>query len=353
MVDRLRLQNPVKTRSYTWIIGVVIIIAVLVLLYVLYFPAKSSIITKRGMITGGAWSLSKNIAVIESIENKKMMINDKDEAVQIFVYLDGNLRMGQAVDNGSAGPSMDTGMYERCQCTSATNCTPCVPHKGYNPVINIQDTFVLEILNTPDASRQNSVSTQIYVKTQNNATYNIETFPLPPLPEQKWTMITISKQGRQLNVYFNSTLVLAKKAQNNFSVTVPTCSPVSVGTIGLSGSAAMFTYFPSHQSIKDVAARYQQQVDTRGNLNGMNVVATSNSYRVVDAEQSSIVKTLCLDLSCVLPPGISLSQLLSSGLSLSQMIQLASASGQGVSGQTPHTISKIPPIYNSLETVYA
>jgi hypothetical protein len=136
-------------------------------------------------------------------------------------------------------------------------------------------------------------------------------------------MITISKQGRQINVYYNSTLVLAKKAQNNFCVITPTCQPVSVGANGLSGSAALITYFSSHQTIEDVTTRYQEQVDTRGNPTTMSVVPTSNSYTIVDSQQSSFIKTLCLDLSCF-----------KSGV-------------RGVAAPN------IPAIYNSLETVYA
>jgi hypothetical protein len=333
MPDRTATQPQTKG-SYIWIIGLVVIIILGAFLYVLYRPAAAVITTKRG-----PYALSNSIAVITSDENRKMMLNDSDEAIQCFVYLDGNMRMGQVIQEGSSGPTR-AGLYNKCKCAGITDCTNCTnncrknltdptdtrkycDHAGYNTVINIQDTFVLEILNAPDASRQNSVSAQIYVKTQNNDITNIETFPLPPLPEQKWTMITISKQGRQISVYYNSTLVLAKKAQNNFCVTTPTCSPVSVGANGLSGSAALITYFSSHQTIQDVTVRYQEQVDTRGNPSTMSVVPTSNSYAIVDSQQSSFIKTLCLDLSCF------------------------------NSAARAQASPKIPAIYNSLETVYA
>ena len=309
---------PNQGTHYKWILGAVVGVVLIVFLYILYYPAANIASTKRG-----PWSLSTNVEVMSKYENKTIMINDQDEALQFFVYLDGNMKMGQTVNSGSGGPSPDTGLYQQCACRSATDCSTCVPHSGYRTLINIQDTIVLEILNTPDASRQKSVSAEIYVKTQNNESYNIETFPLPPLPEQKWTMITISKQGRQINVYYNTTLVLAKKAQNNFASTVPTCSPITVGAIGLSGNIALLTYFTSHQTIQDVIARYQDQVDTRGNLNTMNVVPTSNHYSIVDSQQSSFIKTLCLDLSCFRHRSIA------------------------------QAVPNIPPIYNTLETSYA
>lgn len=299
-------------------IGVGVIILAL-FLYALFRPASSPNITKSGpySITGGV----SVILATDSIDSRNIFLNHADEAIQLFVYLDGNMRMGQTVDSGSGGPHQDTGMYGACVCTSAADCTNC-NHKGYKKLLNVQNTFVLEVLKAPDASRQNSVSTQLYVKTLNNATYGVETFPLPPLPEQKWTMITISKQGRQVFVYYNSTLVLSKKATHNFSTTLPTCEPVSVGDATLSGNIAMVTYFSSHQGIQDVATRYQQMVDTRGNPISAQVIPTSSSYRIVDANSNSFVRALCLDGSC-----------LSSG--------------------TREIIPVIPPIYNSLETTYA
>ena len=328
MDDRRRMgfaKPPEKKGNTLWIImGTVVVIVLGVFLYTIFYPAAATSVTKRGPYSLIAPNKVGN-AIFSSSDNKTMMINDMDEALQFFVYLDGNLRMGQAQPPGA---SPDTGMFQPCKCNSSTDCGNCVPHVGYQTLVNIQNTFVLEILNSPDASRPNSVAAQIYVKTQfyDKATrennFKIETFPLPPLPEQKWTMVTISKQGRQINVYYNSTLVLAKKAQNNFSTQTPTCSPVSVGSNTLSGNVAMVTYFTTHQNISNVSSRYQQQTDTRGNLNTMNVVPTTNSYTIVDSVQSSFIKTLCLDLSCFR------------------------------TGPTGQALPNIPPIYNSLETQY-
>lgn len=326
MVDRLRSANPAPhppKSNFTWIIGFVTVVAIGIFLYVIYRPSLVGSIGFKGPFSLLAPSNKRTEIFSAGGNNKTLMISDMDEALQFFVYLDGNLRMGQAVQTANGQPSPTSGTYDPCKCNTATDCTNCA-HGGYQTVINIQDTFVLEILNTPDASRQNSVSAQIYVKTQNNTTYNIETFPLPPLPEQKWTMITISKQGRQINVYYNSTLVLAKKALNNFSTTTPSCpSAISCGSNSLSGSIGLVSYFPSHQTIQDVSARYQNQTDTRGNLNTLNVVPTETSYRIESSGDFSFIKTLCLDLSCF---------------------------NMGSTSQKP---PNIPPIYNSLETQYA
>lgn len=302
--DARRREAPQQEKtSYMWIGIVVGLVILLAFLYSVFFPAKANSVSASGPFELLAPKNERNGVFGNNVDTaNKMMINDMDEAVQFFVYLDGTLRMGQSIEAGSSGsniPSQDSGLYQKCQCISKTDCTNCLPHRGYQTIMNIQDTFVLEILNSPDASRPNAVAAQIYVKTQIPENFNIETFPLPPLPEQKWTMVTISKQGRQITVYYNSTLVLAKKAQNNFSTTTPTCAPVSVGSNSLSGKVAMVTYFNSHQTISDVAARYQAQTDTRGNLVSLQMKPSSTSYTMVDNSPYGFIKSLCLDLSCL------------------------------------------------------
>ena len=281
------------------------IVLLIVFLYSIFTPGKSASVTSKGpfpLTPNPADTPDKTIIIGES-DTRKIFLNDYDEAVQMFVYLDGNIRMGQTVDGGSSGPNPISGMYGDCKCVDI-NCDNC-QHNGYRNLINIQRTFKIEILKTPDASRQESVSTQLYVKTLDNGTYGVESHALPPIPEQKWTMITISKQGRQIFVYYNDRLVLSKRAQKNFSTTLTACPAVRVGDITLSGSAVMFTYFTSHQTQTDVENVYRRMTDTRGNVLGMQIVATSKSYEIVDMSNVSVftnfVKTLCFDLSCFFP----------------------------------------------------
>ena len=41
-----------------------------------------------------------------------------------------------------------------------------------------------------------------------------ETIPLPELPFQKWTMITIAREGRRFDIYYNGKIVTSKRTQN-------------------------------------------------------------------------------------------------------------------------------------------
>jgi len=286
------------------------------------------------MLNRGPYALIGGKQVVKGSDlgdDENTFLTDGEGAFQCFVYLDGNVRTGNASDCGTdpAQPSCGTGTYQECQCGTDLSCRACL-HTGYKNLVNMYDTFKIEILTQPDASRQNSVSAQITVKTtpsqdaNGTNTYAIETFPLPPLPEQKWTMITVSKQGRQIFVYYNSTLVLSKKALHTFSVIPPVSKiPVYAGDSTLSGNVAMVTFYPSHQGIPDVASQYSSMVDTRGNLSTLQAVPTSSSYTIRDTSTSAIVSTLCLDGSCLnLKP-------------------------------SPKMVQNIPSIYNPLETSYA
>ena len=49
-----------------------------------------------------------------------------------------------------------------------------------------------------------------------NSYIYIETFVLPPLPFQKWTMITINREGRRFDIYYNSTLYNTIRTNSTF-----------------------------------------------------------------------------------------------------------------------------------------
>jgi hypothetical protein len=310
------------------IIGVSILLVILIIyFFIITYPKYTPQVLNRG-----PYALSGGIQVIGNSDLGKFpneFLTSGQGAFQCFVYLDGNVRTGNASDCGTdpAVPSCNTGTYQECPCDTDVSCSNCA-HSGYKKLINLYDTFHIEILTMPDASRQRSVSSQITVKTSpTQTTYAVETFPLPPLPEQKWTMITISKQGRQIYVYYNNILVLSKKALHTFSITPPGSQiPVFGGDVNLSGTLAMATFFPNFQSISDVESRYSQMVDTRGNLNTMPVVPTSSSYAINDTGASfwgNVYKFFCLDGSCF------------------------------STSQRPVIVPTIPSIYSPMQTSYA
>ena len=78
-------------------------------------------------------------------------------------------------------------------------------------------------------------------------------------------MVTISREGRRIDVYYNNSIVSSSKTMNMISVTNVNGSPVMLGDSGLSGQIALLSFFPNRYSIQDVTTAYTKFTDTRGN----------------------------------------------------------------------------------------
>ena len=96
--------------------------------------------------------------------------------------------------------------------------------------------------------------------------YYIETIPLPALPVQKWVMITIARDGRQFDIYYNDALVrsqktmfmpIAKATQTNLTGIVS-------GSDGLGGYMANISVHPTRTTVLTVEQDYKILADTRG-----------------------------------------------------------------------------------------
>lgn len=221
---------------------------------------------------------------------------DKEScSFQGFFYLESLQKTGIATPcttsaSDSTRPNCNTGRYSVCECTGA-NCSGCV-HAGFISLINMNDTIILEALGAPDASRQGRASVQLTIKTQSSGdildnsgsslnpvkyakdtagnntsdSYSyiyIETFVLPPLPFQKWTMITINREGRRFDIYYNSSLVLSKYATANvYPVTAN--KDISVGNPSLNGVSGFFTMYDTIQNAKQIEGQYSSLTTTKG-----------------------------------------------------------------------------------------
>ena len=267
-------------------------------------------------VMSGPYPLSVSKAVVSTsdfstVPGSTAFLTDGQGTFQCFIYLDQTLKTGGHVDCGTNQnqPSCDTGLYNDCKCTTPADCTNCA-HKGYNQLINLYGVYKLEVMNAPDASRPNSVAVQLSVQTKylnasSNPASNIQTIPLPPLAKQKWTMITISREGRRIDVYYNNTLVSSSTTNNMIATTNVNGTPVMVGDFGLSGHVGGISFFPSRLSIQDVSTQYGETTDTRGNPTVFTTSQTSNSYEVSSRTNTpSIISSLCLDGSCISLPQV-------------------------------------------------
>jgi hypothetical protein len=174
----------------------------------------------------------------------------------------------------------ENGQYAPCECNATTgDCSVC-EHKAFSSVFNVDGIIGLEVMTAPDASRQGTASVQLVLKTEGptlNSTQTntssaavtqkyIETMVLPPIPLQKWTMVTVAREGRRFDVYYNDRIVLSQKTMympTNTSLSASFTGLVS-GSPGLGGQMALIQVFSRRYSSGDVTALYRATSDTRG-----------------------------------------------------------------------------------------
>lgn len=90
-----------------------------------------------------------------------------------------------------------------------------------------------------------------------------ETLVLPHLPIQKWTMVTIAREGRRFDIYYNDSLALSKRTQNMVDVQ-SAFGPVIAGDPLLEGKVATVKVYSNKLSATDVSREYSTLADTNG-----------------------------------------------------------------------------------------
>ena len=253
------IDNRSSSIKYIYIF-IIILIILFIVLYFIQIPNTGINVEKKGPY--------------DLHENKKLFTNNNQfqtntsVSLQGFFYLEtlqktGIVRNCSPTDTSGCA-DLDTGRFNICQC-SGTDCSTC-SHNEYVKLININgESCVLEILSSPDAGRQNKAFTQLTVKTKSSTEVNrlnVETFVLPPIPFQKWIMITINRDGRRFDIYYNDTLVLSKLASSPLYTGVLN-SDIIVGNEKLNGSYGFFTLYSSLQSAVTISKQYRSFISTR------------------------------------------------------------------------------------------
>jgi len=264
-----------------------ILISIIVLLLILTF-SPMPFAGKLNVQKKGPYDLNKNTTIFSSNTD---FVKSSSTTFQGFFYLEQLQKTGIITPCSSTDltkPNCNTGRYSLCAC-DATDCSKCY-HKEYIPLVNFNDICTLELLGAPDGGRQNRASVQFTMKTQSSgdiidssdnrlnpekspadasgssttiSDVYIETFVLPPIPFQKWIMITISREGRRFDVYYNKTLMLSKQASAVLYGS-PTSDNIIVGNNKLHGSCAFFSIYNTIQSAIAISKQYGSLINTRG-----------------------------------------------------------------------------------------
>lgn len=232
----------------------------------------------------GPFNLAKKPQVATSDVTRLLLNSTNTGTIQAFVYPLQAQKTGTMVlcnPSGSANPGepeCSTGQYNLCKCIG-NDCSRCA-HSGYVNVLNISNVIRVELLASPDAGRPNAASTQLVVRTtgmgvpvlaSGNAPADTpqtqivfeETIPLPEIPFQKWTLLTIAREGRRFDIYYNGKIVASKRTQNVVDVRAA-YGPIIAGDPNLIGKLAFVESFPEKLTQMQIEAKYKENADTTG-----------------------------------------------------------------------------------------
>ena len=247
-----------------WILLLVGLVIASLLIY--YF--SPTYIQKMNVTATGPYDLNQTarFQIINNRETTKFFSGNAG-TFSAFVFLTQANRTGVHPSCGSGSGS--SSCSDVCSC-SPSGCGNCA-HVGYKQVFNIGEIIWFEVLIAPDASRQNLSAAQIAVKTMPTQVssgaqnlYTIETIRLPNLDMQKWTYVTIVRDGRLIDVFYNDTLILSKKLINPVAPITP-LDTTNSGSPGLDGRIININMYDYRLSTKGVAKKYTEYSDTRGN----------------------------------------------------------------------------------------
>lgn len=264
--------------NWIYIIAIVIVIILAVLFFL------PSLTGKLSSSNDGPFILSESPAVFQTSETNSL-IEAGSSTLQGYFYMVPLDRTPTAMKCNEPGyPSCEDGRFDICVCETAA-CSNCMFH-GYTNLISIGNVINFQVLGTPDAGRPGKAMAQLTVKTESpidssgNApidatgssllggtakpTLYVEVINLPPIPLQKWVLVTIARSGRRFDIYYNSELVSSTKTLYMVSTSAQRQRTVTVGNSRLNGYAGFMNKYNYKASSMDIGSYYKRSTDTRG-----------------------------------------------------------------------------------------
>lgn len=259
--------------------GIIAIVIACIIFWVYFTKLKKS----KSDLGKGPFSLQEKPQVANSDTTKQLLSSSNTGTFQAFVYplqaqKTGTMTLCNPAGSSNPGePDCATGQYSLCKCIG-NDCSRC-KHSGYVNILNISNVIRLELLSAPDASRQKAAGAQLVVRTTGMGTPVLadasgvvvpetqilfeETIPLPNIPFQKWTFLTIAREGRRFDIYYNGEIVMSKRTQYVVDLRAA-YGPVMAGDPNLIGKMAFVESFPQKLSQQEIMANYKAHSDTTG-----------------------------------------------------------------------------------------
>jgi len=285
---------------YIFVVGIIVGI-----LIVVYFIPRSWFKKIQESTLIGPLSLEKKPQIGKTEDSQLLLSATNTGSFQAFVYPMPLQRTGEMTfcsesNHGQPGQEdCSTGRFGICSCIG-NDCSTC-KHNGYVNILNISNVVRIELLAAPDASRQGSASVQLVARCLRKKEGNVatevveETLVLPNIPFQKWTMITVAREGRRFDIYYNNSIVLSKRIQYILD-SGSAVAPVVAGDPRLDGMIAHVNIVPKKFTASDVSNTYKNKADTNG-----------EPYLGGDTALLSTITKMtpfCKDGSCVNGPNI-------------------------------------------------
>ena len=113
-----------------------------------------------------------------------------------------------APDVRSFGPSCADSSFKPCMC-SGTDCSPCSISKvgPLQLLLSLGDHVQLWASGYTSQNDKGLVPAMLKVRTGTGPSQHfMESVPLPAIPLQKWTAITLVKEGRRFDIYYGAKL---------------------------------------------------------------------------------------------------------------------------------------------------
>lgn len=129
----------------------------------------------------------------------------------------------------------------------------------YIPILSIEDAFYFEI--APSPIEKKTTVARLRIATSTTPGKQFEIIELPELPLQKWTMLTILRDGRRFDVMYDDKIVNSTRLQ--FYPLTPSNS-MKIGNSSLIGKAIHFLVASKRLTPAEVTSEYQKLADTNG-----------------------------------------------------------------------------------------
>jgi hypothetical protein len=129
----------------------------------------------------------------------------------------------------------------------------------YTPLIQVENNWLFEVI--PSPKEKKDYGAQLRVQTQQAGQLQYETISLPSLPKQRWVHLAILREGRRIDILYDSRTVASHRLKH-YPVVI--ASPLSVGEKGLDGTAIHMKVNSRRLSPEEVERERKSYVDTEG-----------------------------------------------------------------------------------------